>query len=279
MDVIGLGGTGCEIARLFEEYPQYNVHYVDTDISGASNHSLLTSSTMEAAEQNTPNFIKLVAELKDEVVFITAGGGITSGSTLAILEQIKHLQVTVVYIKPDINFLNVMAKQRERVVHGVLQQFARAGLLKQIYLVDNAKIAEILGGLSINEYHRKINKMLVHSLHMLNFLKKSNSVMTNVSAPHEINRVSTLGIYDAAANEEKYFYDIENIREKHFYFAFNEDTLSNEKNLLNKISTQIKSAGQSEFTDVSYNITATTYEENFAYIEAYTNFIQGEKNS
>ena len=55
--------------------------------------------------------------------------------------------------------------------------------------------------------------------------------------------------------------------------------LKGEANLLNKISEKMKKAGQSEFTDISYNITATTYEENFAYIEAHTNFIQGEKNS
>ena len=277
MDVIGFGGAGCKIARALEEHSQYNIHYVDIGISGDSNYSLLKSSTMEAAEQSTPNFFKLVEGLKSEVTFICSGGGITSGSILAMLEQIKHLQVTVVYIKPDVNFLNDKAKQRERVVHGVLQQFARAGLLKQIYLVDNTKIAEILGGLSINEYHKEINKMLVDSLHMLNFLKKSNSVMTNVSVPHEINRVSTLGIYDIEKGEEKYFYDIENIREKHFYFAFNEDTLNKEKKLLSKISKQIENAGQSEYTTVSYDITATTYEKNFAYIEAHTNFIQEEK--
>ena len=101
--------------------------------------------------------------------------------------------------------------------------------------------------------------------------------MTNVSVPHEINRVSTIGIYDTEKSEEKYFYDIENIREKHFYFAFNEETLNKEKKLLNKISKQIENAGQSEHTTVSYDITATTYEKNFAYIEAHTNFIQGEK--
>ena len=277
MDIIGLGGTGCRMAKMFEEYPQYNIHYVDVDLVGDSSYSLLRSSTMEAAEQNTPAFLNLVEKIENEVIFICAGGGITSGSVLAMLEQIKHKEVTVVYIKPDVNFLNSRAKQRERVVHGVLQQFARAGLLKQMCLIDNAKVAEILGGLSISEYHRKINKMLASSLHMLNFLKKTNSVMTNISAPHEINRISTIGIYDAEKGVEKYFYDIENIREKHFYFAFNEETLNKEKKLLNKISEQIKKAGQSEYTTVSYDITATTYDKNFAYIEAHTNFIQGEK--
>ena len=112
---------------------------------------------------------------------------------------------------------------------------------------------------------------------MLNYLKNTDSIMTSISRPNEINRISTIGVYDIEEQSEKYFFDFENIREKHFYFAFNEQTLNEEKNLLNKISEQIKKAGQSEFTTVSYDITATTYEEKFAHVEAHTNFIQGEK--
>ena len=62
--------------------------------------------------------------------------------------------------------------------------------------------------------------------------------------------------------------------EKQFYFAFNEDTLEKEKDLLNKISGYVEKAGQSDLTSVSYDITATTYETDFAYIISHTNFIQ-----
>ena len=72
---------------------------------------------------------------------------------------------------------------------------------------------------------------------------------------------------------------MENIREKHFYFALNQHALEKEKGMLKKIKEQVKKAGQSGQTSVSYDITATTYEENFAYVVSHTNFIQGEKNS
>ena len=65
MDIIGFGGAGCEIARVFEEYPQYDVRYVDIGLSGDSNYSLLKTPSMEAAEQNTPNFLKLIEELSE----------------------------------------------------------------------------------------------------------------------------------------------------------------------------------------------------------------------
>jgi hypothetical protein len=129
------------------------------------------------------------------------------------------------------------------------------------------------------EYRKKINSYVADSFHMLNYFKNSESVMGNTVDPSEINRISTIGIYSVDKNEERYFFNLHSIREKHFYFAFNEETLNEEKNLLNKVSKQIKNAGQSDFTTVLYDITATTYEENFAHIEAYTNFIQGEKRA
>ena len=98
--------------------------------------------------------------------------------------------------------------------------------------------------------------------------------MTNISDPQEINRISTVGIYNFEDGAEKYFYDITNPREKYFYFAFNEETLNKEKNLLSKISEQIKNAGQEGFTTVSYGITSTEYENSYVYLVSHTNFIQ-----
>ena len=212
-----------------------------------------------------------------EVIFICAGSGKTSGSILAFLEQIRRLDIVVLYVQPDRNLLNKEALIREKITFNILQQFARSGLLKKIFLFNNLEMSRILNNLSIVEYFNKINSTIANSVHMLNYFKNTEAVVKSVSDPLEMNRVATIGLYDMEKEEEKYFFNIENIREKNFYFAFNEETLKGEVNLLNKISEKMKKAGQSEFTDISYNIAATTYEENFAYIEAYTNFIQGEK--
>ena len=32
MNVVGLGNAGCSIAKYFENYPQYNVFYVDVGL-------------------------------------------------------------------------------------------------------------------------------------------------------------------------------------------------------------------------------------------------------
>jgi len=278
MEVVGFGSAGCKIAKRLEKYPQYSIHYVDADIFGKNCYSLPKSSTMEEAEKNTPEFPELAAALgKNKTFFICAGGGQTSGAILRVLEQLKNARLNIVYIRPDSSFLNEDESKREKVVYRVLQEFARSGLFERIYILDNARVADILGELSITEYFSKINQTIANSLHMINYLSNSDSVIGNVCAPKEMNKISTLAMYNLEKNEEKRFFDLKNPREKHFYFAFNEQALEKEKGMFKKIKEQVKKAGQSDSISVSYNITATTYETNFAYVVTHTNFIQGEK--
>ena len=275
MEIVGFGGAGCKIAKNFEKYSQYNIHYVDVDISGKNCYNLPKSNTMEEAEKNIPEFTKLTRAIgKNKAFFICAAGGEIGGAILGLLEQIKSAELNIVYIRPDLSFLNEGETRQEKVVYRVLQEFARSGLFERIYILDNAKVADIVGDLSIVEYFPKINQTIVNSLHMINYLSNSDSVIGNVCETKEMNRISTLAMYDLEKNEEKCFFNLESPREKHFYFAFNEQTLEKEKNMLKKISKQVKKAGQSDLTSVSYDITATTYETNFAYVVLHTNFIQ-----
>jgi len=275
MEIIGLGGAGCKIAENFEKYSQYNVHYIDVGISGENCYELPKANTIEEAEESVPEFIKLKEAVgKNKALFFCAGGGITSGTILRVLEQVKGAKLNVVYIRPDLTFLNEDEALREKVVYRILQEFGRSGLFEKIFVLDNSKIADILGELSITEYFSKINQMIVNSLHMFNYLSNTESVIGNISSPKDMNRISTLAAYNLEKNEENPFYDLKNVREKHFYFAFNKQALEKEKNMFKKIKEQVKKSGQSDLTSVSYDITSTTYETNFAYVVLYTNFIQ-----
>jgi hypothetical protein len=279
MDIVGFGKIGCAVAKQLADRPQYNVFYIDTGLVGLNCYALPDSSSAEEAEEKTPNFLQLAKKVDERLFFFCSGHEISSGSILATLEQFKSLKINVVYIRPDLDLLSEKERLQEKVTFNVLQQYARSALFEKIVLIDDRRVANILGNLSIVEYRQKINSFIADSFHMVNYFKNSESIMSSISPPREINRICTIGIFCMETGKEKYFFDLDYLREKQFYFAFGEETLNKEKNLLNKISTQIKNAGQSEFTSVSYDITATTYEENFTYVEAYTNFIQGEKNS
>tara|TARA_R100000008_G_scaffold29396_1_gene16210 strand:+ start:5576 stop:6406 length:831 start_codon:yes stop_codon:yes gene_type:complete len=275
MEVVGFSSAGCKIAKEFEKYPQYNVHYVDVDIGGENCYSLPKVETMQDAEKHAPSVSSLAEAIQDKkTFFICAGGGITSGFTLRILEQIKKAQLYIIYVRPDLTFLNDDEARREKIVYRIFQEFARSGLFEKMFVFDNAKISDIIGELSIVEYFAKINEMIASSLHMFNYLSNTKSIISNIQEAKEANRISTLAIYDLNEEKERCFFDLKNIREKHFYFAFKEDTLQKEKNMFKKIREQVKKAGQPELTSVSYDITSTTYENNFAYVASYTNFIQ-----
>ena len=277
MEIVGFGETGKKIAKNFEKWPQYNIHYIGFNTEGEICYNFPFCETVESAEQNTPKFTELIKKIKSEIIFICTGDENISGSILATLEQLREKDTTVVYVRSDLDFLSEKKKIQEKVISSILQNYTRSGLLKRMFLIDKVEVAKILGDLSIKDYHKRINQLIANSLHMLNYFKNSESILGNISSTSEINRLSTVGIYDINEEIEKYFFNFENPREKHFYFALNEETINEEKNLLNKIKEQVKKAGQPSFTAVSYDITATTYEENFAYIEAHTNFIQGEK--
>mgnify|MGYP003627761299 CR=1 FL=1 len=270
MHVIGFGGAGCNIARSFLEYPQYEVHFIDR----GEEYDLPAANTIEEAERTAPVFKELIDKIDDTVLFICSGSGVTSGALLATLESIKHTRISILYIKPDTAFLNSAAEQRERLVYNVLQQYAHSGALERIYVVSNPDMANILGELSIFEYYDKINSLIASTVHMINYLNNVDPIMSNISTPAEINRISTIGFYNSETDEEKYFFDLKNIREKNFYYTFSERVLTEEKNLLNKIATEIKNAGQDDLTTVSYSITSMEYENSYVYLVAHTNFIQ-----
>ena len=98
--------------------------------------------------------------------------------------------------------------------------------------------------------------------------------MSNITQPRDVCRISTIGVYDLEEEKENYFFEMENIREKNFYYSFSDENLNENNNLLNEIRQQIEKAGQEEKIDVSYNISRNQYGKNFAYLIAHTNFIQ-----
>ena len=73
MNVVGLGNAGCNIAKYFENYPQYNVSYVDVGLgkSGKS-YGLTKRDTHEAYDKKQIRMAKFVDQMPDtgECLFI-----------------------------------------------------------------------------------------------------------------------------------------------------------------------------------------------------------------
>ena len=94
--------------------------------------------------------------------------------------------------------------------------------------------------------------------------------------PAEINRISTFGYIDDKSGEEIYFYPLDSNREKVYYFAIAEksELWNSHEKLLDNIEEQVKEKG----VNSSYKIVSTSYDENYVYLESFTNVIQLEFN-
>jgi hypothetical protein len=131
----------CGIADALSQYPQYKIFKIDVDIEGPGCYNVPTFDTAEEYENyNFPKLKAFFKGIKGKTFFIVGGSGKISCTSLRILEKIKNLPISIVYIKPDYELLNKVQKMQDRVVFGVLQEYARSAVFDEIYLISNSDL-------------------------------------------------------------------------------------------------------------------------------------------
>lgn len=273
MNILGLGKGGCAIADLFSHYPEYKVYKADTGLKGKNCFNIPLCKTIEQYEEKLPDF-KPLTKLKGETMFIICGGGNISGASLKLLEQIKHTDITVLYVRPDQNLISAEIATKDRVVFNILQEFTRSGLFKKMLLVSNSQVENLLGGLSVLEYYDNLNKVIVSTIHMVNYLLTAKNVFGKMTAERDVDRIFTVGILNLEEGIENYLYNLSTPRQKVFLYAIKEDDLTTNKELIKMIQQQTRNSYSGTELDISYKITTTNYESNFVYIISNTNIIQ-----
>lgn len=271
--VIGLGQAGCNIADEFAKYSQYKILKIDCDLEGLSQDGIYRmprQDDTEKYEKKCPNMSDFFKDVTGEVLFVVGGSGDMSGATLSILEQLKHCDINVLYIRPE--SVSTEKIKQEWAVFNILQEYARSGAFKSIYLVDNSKVEEHLGDVPVIGYYDKLNNMIVSSLHMINLYNHVESVVDTFSKPLAGRRISTIGFYDEENSENKLFYSLDNVGEMRYYYAINKEKLETDGDVLKKIRKQIENEAET-----SYGIYSTNYEQDYVYMIAYTSEIQQQK--
>jgi len=264
--IIGLGKAGCKIADLFAAHPQYTIYKIDTNLKKSPRcYSLAEYKHPEKYEQRCPSLKRFFKNIKGSVLFITSCG-LVSAASLRILEQIEDkCDISILYIKPDVALLPDMQKLNENVIFHILQEYARSGVFKRIYLVDNVEMTKIIGDVPIREHYNKLNELLVSSIHMINIFNNSKSEINTFAPFGETTRISTFSLVDYHKNEEKMFFSLDIPREKRYYYAVPEKTLQTDSALLKKITEQLKNMKQYDKMKVSYGIFSTDYEDIYVY--------------
>ena len=268
MVVIGLGTAGANIARQFEKWPQYRI------VTLEAGKEIPLQETVEDYEKSCPRLKRKIKKIDGEVWFIVAGSAKVAGSTLAILEQIKQHKINVVHISADPMFMSAQGRRREKVSVGVLQQYARCGLLNAIYLISNKHVLDILDGVPFSEANDKINETLASMIHYFNIYQNTEPLMGSKIEPKGISRIRTFGIVDLKKSEEKSFFSLDNITETCYIYNIKKTEKSNDKKI-DKIKTMMEVKETSCKT--SFAMYTTEYEQSFCHAIQMTHYIQQEE--
>ena len=265
MVVIGLGTAGANIARCFNKWSQYRV------VTLEAGKEIPSEETVEAYEANCPRLKRKIKKIEGEVWFFVAGSAKIAGATLAILEQIKEHTINVVHISADEMYLSQKAKMRERVTMGVLQQYARSGLFKSIYLVSNKHVLDMLDGVPFSEAFSAINDAVASMVHYINIYENTEPLMGNKMEPHNISRIRAFGMVDLKKNEEKLFFPLDNSTETCYIYNINETEMSNDTKI-DKIK-QLMEVKQ-KLCKTSFVMYTTKFDQSFCHTINLTHFIQ-----
>ena len=271
--IIGLGKAGCAIAERFAQYPQYEVYKMDVGLKRPPRtYGLKVADTPEQQEESLGSLKRFLKGIEGDVLFIVGGSGTVSGASLKILEHIKNCSLHILYIHSDSELLGETARLQQRVTFNVFQEYARSGIFEKIILIDNSRLEDILGDFPIIGFYERLNELIVPTMHMINVLSHSNSVMDNISAPHDISRIVSYGLVNFETGEENLFFSLANVREKVYYYAINEEKLKTQGDIHKRVIAQVKA--NAENTKTTYGIYPTQYDEDYVYCVAYSSIVQ-----
>ncbi len=278
ISIVGLGNAASAIVECFKDTPQYNVFKVNSEVKKSSKYAYKIKSfdKPEDYELNIPDLKKFFSNVGDTVQFFVVGGSMSSNYSLGILEQLKDRKVDLIYIQPDTELLTGYPVLIENVTYGVLQEYARSGLLNSITLISNLAIEESLGDINIKSYYDSLNNFIFSAVHHLNYFTHSEPEIGQVSRPSEINRIRAIAGLNMKNLEEKWFFPLDTPRELCYYLAINTERLETEGGLHKKIVDLLKQKPKNAFRKISYAIYETPYND-FGFCVAHTNVVQTKK--
>ncbi len=275
--VIGLGQAGCNIADQFKQYPQYNIIKLDAGLRKTkTSFGLKRQTSPELYEENLPRgIVKYLQEgVMSETLFITSCG-MVSGASLSLLSKIKdHTNITVMYIIPERTELVGDKKLQNNLLFNVFQQYARSGLFKRVYLLDNEKLSDIMGPVPIMKRWETMNNLITSTYHMINVFEHTQPVLTTTTNRINTARVSTLGLLDNENDEEKMFFSLDFPREKNYYYGVPKKRLEEDENLMQTIQRNLKSNIDHDKMKSTYSVYSTEYDRLFAYCEKSSTLLQ-----
>ena len=275
--VIGLGHFSNIIAEEMRSHPEYTIYKLQEETTSPDTLALGTFSDMKQYEENVnteeANFFLRSITPQDTVLFIVEGGSAISGATLRLLEIIKDSTLKVLYVVPDLELASTEETTYHRICLGILQEFARSGLLKELHIVDKSKAEEMVGDVSVTEYERSVANLISYAVAMTNYFSHTKPILESKSSRPAWCNISAFGIATFENSILKDLYALEDIESIHFYYGIPEEELQRDNSLIKKIKTHVKNQKSSDKT-VTFSVYSTTFDRVMILAQAYTSQIQ-----
>jgi hypothetical protein len=274
VNIVALGNGGIRIAQMFEKYEQYEVYKIGTNEQDSErSRKMPTFSNPEEYENKCPDFSDFFEDIQDEVMFVMVGSSEITGASLAVLQQLSHCKITVLYVRPDISLLSQKRFLQEKVTFNVFQEYARSGLFHKLYLLDNSVLETVVGETPLSQYHKKLNELISSTIHMINVYKHVEPILLTDAEIPAISKIATFGISDPKTGKENLFYNLSNVTNKFYYFSMSKNVLEKDGKLLQKIKGQVKEKLGDEM-EGGFGVYQNEYTENYVYVEAHTHILQ-----
>ena len=276
--VVGIGKFGCMVAEEFTTYPEYRIYQIGPANPGKADLEVPLQASIEDYE-STANSDEIAIYLrsikkKDGVLVILSGGDPINGIALRVLEQIKDSKVTVLYVAPDRQIMSDIQKRDDKIVFGILQEYARSGVIAEVLLLGRPAVENLVGDVPISEYEKSTNHFIAYIVAMVNYFKNTESVFESRAEKANISRIATYGVASLEPSADiNYLFPLSDWQDAHFYYGIPEGELSKNASLMREIKAQARRFSK-EGINTGFSVHSTTFENIMVLCTAGTKDVQ-----
>jgi hypothetical protein len=276
LNIVGLGKTGCDIVNSLCNLGPYRPWLIDTRKHRKKSFKLEKHTDPELYESSFPDLNKFFSSMKGEACLILSGSDYESSGSLALLQQLKQAtgeEPKILYVKDSPSGLSLKQSMHHRMVMGVLQQYARSGLVDRMFLASCDNIASFMQQVPVSKYRQSLLDIICYGFHMYNVFHKSEPLIKSTPDTHATAKISTIGFYDYEKNQKNMFFSLEIPRQIDYYYLVSNKKLESDESLLSKVKT-ISLESSKEKTESGYSIYSTKDDDDMSLVVHLTTLIQ-----
>jgi len=277
--VIGLGSLGCAVAEELTAYPEYRVYKIDSETKERVSLSLGKFPDIKSYEEKVDTdeisvYLRSIKE-EDDVLLIVEGGDPISGATLRILETLKDCSISVLYVCPDRFLASEVERRDDKIVFNILQEYARSGVLKNVYLTNKPSVEALAGDVSVQHYEKNISYFISYAVAMVNYFTHTKPILSTKSSPRNSCRIASYGVSSLdKSGPVNLLFPLQSITDVHFFYGIPKKQLEEDETLIKKIKEQVKNYKNSDEMTTSFSVCEVTLESPIVLCVAFSQEIQ-----